>query len=253
MANKRKAYTESQRTILISQVGRVCPLCGEPLYNKKKRNTFNNYEIAHIYPLNPSLEEYLLLANEERLSDDPNDEDNVIPLCLNCHEKFDKLRTVEEYRRLVEIKKQIIAQSTQEQIWVNYHIEDEIQHIIDALYNDPSIEASSSITFDIKTIDEKLDETITSLSHRKIRNNVKEYYLFIKERFASLDQSGECISLTISSQIKTYYLKQKGTGHPQQIIFDNIVNWIYAKTKPKTRDAAEILASFFVQNCEVFE
>jgi len=57
----------------------------------------------------------------------------------------------------------------------------------------------------------------------------------------------------ISQQIKVFYLKQKRFGYDQQVIFENIVYWINSKTKPNSNDAAEILASFFIQNCEIFE
>ena len=57
----------------------------------------------------------------------------------------------------------------------------------------------------------------------------------------------------ISTQIKSFYLKQKILESSQQKIFNNIVDWIHNKTHPETNDAAEIIASFFVQNCEIFE
>jgi hypothetical protein len=41
-------------------------------------------------------------------------------------------------------------------------------------------------------------------------------------------------------------------GCDQQTIFENIVAWLNAKTHPEIPDATEILASFYVQNCEVF-
>ena len=61
----------------------------------------------HIYPLNPTIEETQLLKHEARLSTDVNDEDNVIPLCEICHGKFDKPRTVEEYRSLFKLKQEL--------------------------------------------------------------------------------------------------------------------------------------------------
>jgi hypothetical protein len=76
--------------------------------------------------------------------------------------------------------------------------------------------------------------------------------MFITTKLSELDNAEGDLSEMISLQVKAYYLKQKRMGLQQQAIFDNIVLWIHMKTKPKTNDAAEILASFFVQNCEVF-
>ncbi len=252
MSNLRKKYSDAQNVALLSQVSRVCPLCAEPLFYKKSSKSFKNYELAHIYPLNPTKEEELLLKHEERLSDDINDEDNIIPLCEICHGKFDKPRTIEEYRNLLSIKKKLIDRSGQEAIWKRYAIEDEISQIIDAIYDDPDLESDAEIDFTPTEVDEKLDSTISRPTKIKIKGNVQEYYIFIRKKFAELDSVNSDLSEMISLQIKTYYIKQKNTGIDQQAIFENIVSWIYAKTKPKTNDAAEIMASFFVQNCEVF-
>lgn len=252
MSNERIKYTPAQQTALVTQVDRVCPLCSDSLFYKKKSRTYKNYEIAHIYPLNPKPEEEKLLRNELRLSEDVNHENNVIPLCIDCHGKFDKPRTLEEYRNLFNIKKRLIAKSSQEEMWGRYNIEAELSLVIDALYNDPDPDIEAELEFTPKAVDEKLNSTLTRPTHRKIKSQVRDYYLFIKEKFSVLDQSEAELSETISLQVKAYYLKQKRLGLDQQDIYENIVAWINAKTKPKTADASEIIASFFIQNCEVF-
>lgn len=252
MSNLRKKYSDAQNVALLSQVNRVCPLCAEPLFYKKLGKSYKKYEIAHIYPLNPTPEEILLLENEERLSDDVNDENNVIPLCEICHGKFDKPRTVKEYRMLFEIKKGLIERSGQEAIWKRYAIEDEIGKIIEAIYDDPELDGEAEIEFIPSEVDEKLDSTISRPTKIKIKSNVREYFIFIRNKFTELDSAELDLSEIISLQIKTYYIKQKNMGLTQQAIFENIVAWIHTKTKPKTHDAAEIMASFFIQNCEIF-
>jgi len=252
MSNPRKKYSDAQNVALLSQVSRVCPICAEPLFYKKSSRSFKNYELAHIYPLNPTNEEQQLLQHEERLSDDVNDENNIIPLCEICHGKFDKPRTVDEYRTLFGLKKKLIDRCGQEAIWKRYTIEEEISQIIEAIYDDPELENNAEIDFTPREVDEKLDSTISRPTKVKIKGNVREYYIFISKKFSELDNVSSDFSEIISLQIKTYYLKQKSIGLDQQAIFENIVSWIYAKTKPKTNDAAEIMASFFIQNCEVF-
>lgn len=252
MSNLRKTYSDAQNIALLSQVNRVCPLCADVLFYKKGGRSYKKYEIAHIYPLNPTLEEQVLLEHEKRLSHDVNDENNVIPLCKDCHGKFDKPRTVSDYQKLFEIKRGLIERSGQESIWKRYAIEDEIGMIIEAIYDDPNLEEESEIEFIPNEIDEKLDSTISRPTKTKIKSNVREYFVFIKRKFSELDKAELDFSDIISLQIKTYYLKQKQMGLDQQAIFENIVAWIHAKTQPRTTDAAEILASFFIQNCEVF-
>ncbi len=212
MSNPRKKYSDAQNVALLSQVSRVCPLCAEPLFYKKGGKSFKNYEIAHIYPLNPSQEEKLLLKHEERLSDDVNDEDNVIPLCEICHGKFDKPRTVEEYRNIFSLKKRLIERSGQEAIWKKYTIENEISQIIEAIYDDPELENEAEIDFSPREVDEKLDSTISRPTKIKIKGNVREYFIFIRKQFTELDLVNPDLSEMISLQIKTYYIKQKKTG-----------------------------------------
>lgn len=253
MPNKRKKLSDAQQLMLIAQVDRVCPLDAEPLFYKKGKKSHKNYEIAHIYPLNPTAEEKELLQHEERLGDDLNDEDNLIPLCSLCHGKFDKPRTIDEYRELVSIKKRAIERSGQEELWKKHHIEETILEIVNAIYKDADKNIDTEITFTSMRVSDKLDDSITKPTQLKIKNNVKNYYTFVREKLALLDKSGNCTSEIISSQIKTFYLAQKRNGVGQQAIFDNIVNWLKVKTKSETREPAEIIASFFVQNCEVFE
>ncbi len=219
----------------------------------KAQKSYKNYEIAHIYPLNPTLEEHILLKKEERLGDDVNHEDNLIPLCKLCHGKFDKPRTVEEYRKLVAIKKRAIERGRQKELWKEYHIEEDILKIVEAIYSEADEDVEVEIIFTSMKVNEKLNDSISKPTQRKIKNNVKDYYTFIREKLALLDKAGDCTSEIISSQIKTFYLVQKRKGVTQQVAFDNIVDWLNAKTKSETIDAAEIVVSFFIQNCEVFE
>jgi len=252
--SKRKQYGEAQNVALTTQVGSACPLCDKPLFYKKNGKSYKSYDIAHIYPLKPTQAEIDLLKNEERLGEDVNDEDNLIPLCKGCHGKFDKPRTVEEYRQLVDLKKHYIARSGLEALRSEYHIETDIRAVVEALYEETFVEPSHiEIGFEPSTVDQKVDDTISKPTVRKIKNNVGDYYTLIKTHFSEIDKSQPNFSEMVSLQVKTYFLKQQGLGYDKQAIFDNLVSWVNAKTKPKSIDAAEILVSFFVQNCEVFQ
>ena len=252
MANKRDSYSDAQQIALISQVNRVCPLCAQSLFYKKGKKTFKNYQLAHIYPLNPTDEEFELLKDEKKLSEDVNDENNIVPLCKDCHGKFDNPRTVDEYRKLYKIKEKLIKRTAQEEMWKEYNIESEITKVIKALYISSNTDVNSEIEFDPKAVDEKLNDSINQLTKRKIKNHVSDYYIFIRDTFAELDQNDVDLSDTISLQVKAYYLKQNRMNLSQQEIYENIILWLNAKSKLDPSDATEIVASFFVQNCEVF-
>lgn len=87
----------------------------------------------------------------------------------------------------------------------------------------------------------------------KIKHNVADYYQYVRTRFEDMERETPNLSELVSVQVKVFYVRQKTLGLSQHLIFANVVNWIVAKTRPETMEAAEIVASYFVQNCEVFE
>ncbi len=230
----------------------MCPLCGTSLMYKKNQRRYKHYEIAHIYPLNPTTTERELLAHEEKLSSDPDHLDNLIPLCVGCHKKFDKPRTVEEYRELVGIKKALIVDALQKDEWGVSSLQDDVITILNDLMNLSSDEVHS-LSYDPKEIDKKLNHEIKEVTKTKIKFHVSQYYNFIYEKIALIDKRKSGISDVIFSEVRSFYAKQKLSGATQQKIYEHVVGWIISKTHPEVNDAAEILAAFFIQNCEVFE
>src|SRR5262245_18972607 len=133
MTSERRPYTAAEELSLTTQVAGNCPLCGVPLFHKKKGRSYKAYELAHIYPLNPTAEEALVLAGVERLSTDVNHPDNIIPLCTACHTRFDKPRSVEEYNELSAKKRFLIARAAQPALYPVFPIEDEIARVFERL------------------------------------------------------------------------------------------------------------------------
>lgn len=253
MSNKRKSFSIAQNIALVTQVNRICPLCDTPLFYMKNGKSYKKYEIAHIYPLNPKSDEIQLLKDEERLSENLNHEDNLITLCGICHDKLDKPRTLEEYKHLIKIKKSLIKISEQHDLWQQYKIDDDISKVIESLYTEDIPNVGCDIDFIPKKVDRKLNDSISKPTKRQIKYHVADYYILIKNKFKSIDEIHPGSANLISTQIKSFYLEQNRLKLSQQDIFANIVDWIHTKTHPETNDAAEIIASFFIQNCEIFE
>lgn len=251
----REAFTENEKLILFSEVEGMCPLCPNSLMYEKNNQNRKNFEIAHIYPLNPKKEELELLKNEEKLSSDPNDLKNLICLCVTCHTKYDKPRTLEEYKELVSIKKSLLRQTKDKLLWSDTKIENDINEIIRILATE-EIELSNEdiLKYDPKEIDRKVNDTITLLTKRKIHRNVQDYFQIIKAKFIELDKVTPLTTETISSQIKTHFLLlcKEHKDINQKIIFDALVSWLSKRTKQDNNEASEIIISYFIQNCEVF-
>ncbi|MCT8282445.1 ABC-three component system protein [Xanthomonas translucens] len=236
------------------QVGSACPKCWTPLFYEKEGKQYRAYEIAHIYPLNPTEVEANVLANEPRLSEDVNHPDNLVPLCERCHGIFDKPRTASEYRELYELKQKLIRAAAQIEIRAKYPLEEAIGKVVVALHGyDAHLTHPTNLSYSPISVDRKLGDSIPPIVRRKIKLNVSDYFQFIKQKFLELEEDDPNCSDLICSQVKSYYLQQKTLNIPKQEIYSNIVDWFHKKAGSETIEAAEIVASFFVQNCEVFE
>lgn len=253
MTNQRRKYTPAEELDLTTQVNGHCPICDAKLFYKKKGKSYKAYELAHIYPLNPTPEEVSVLSNEGLLHSDVNHPDNIIPLCKPCHTKYDKPRTVEEYKSLVALKKAILKEAQQRELQSQYPLEVDIKKVIEGLYTDDQPFESEDLEYDPKELATKLDDSMSTPTRRKIRHNVVDYFGYIRSELLELEKASPTISELIATQVKAFYLQQESLGLSQQDIFSNIVAWLQMRTKPETLEAAEIVASYFIQNCEVFE
>lgn len=250
--NSRQSFSRALEVALCTQVSEACPNCGKPLFKKKGKAVHKEYEIAHIYPLNPTLDEVELLKDQERLSAEPNHEHNLIPLCFTCHNIFDNPKTIDGYQELMGKKRELIKQSDLLEIFQQYHIEEDIIRVINSLLDD-NVEFGEPTIFEAKTVDSKLDNSIKPLTKRKIKSDVSSYYLFVRDRFAEMEKLTPMKAVLIAQQVKCFYVKQKSMSLSQQEIFQNTVDWIHLKFKPSSEEAAKVIAAFYVQNCELFE
>lgn len=250
MSNYRKDYTSNEQLLLYSQVEGICPICTKPLWYEKSGQIYKKYQIAHIYPLNPSLKEIDLLKDEKRLNSDVNSLDNVIPLCYDCHVKFDKPRTVEDYQMLYKIKESLILKSKIISSYSLFNIEDEIRVVLHKLNLDNG--ELAKLEYSALKVEQKADNSLPLLLKRQIKNDVTEYFLFIQNIFAEIDKDTPDKFNTLAMQIKSFYFKCKQSTKNQEEIYQNIVEWIHNKTGRYSLRACEIITSFFIQDCEVF-
>ncbi len=254
MTNKRRDYSDAEIAALLSQVSSRCPLCDDPLFYRKKQRQYKGYELAHIYPLNPRPEEVVELTTSPKLSADVNDPDNIIPLCVDCHGKFDKPRTAGEYLDLYQIKFDALQQERQRSLASQYPLELQIAAIVAHLHSAAVEEAGeAALAFTPKAVDDKLDATMPPPTKRKVRNAVEDYFRHVQAAFLELERSDPGCSELIFVQVKSFYFMQKRQSLSQAQVFANLVAWIRSRAKAQTLESAEAVASFFIQNCEVFE
>lgn len=254
MALDRRSYTTAEELALTTQVEGCCPLCGTALFYKKKGRTYRYYELAHIFPLNPKPVEEEELKDAELLSDDRNDLENQIPLCTGCHTRFDKPRTRAEYDDLCRIKRGLIERERQRALMREYPIEEGIHKIVAALGSSTFEEAGDdTLSLDPQSVEAKCRSAMPEIIIRKIKRNVTDYYPQVQREFRALEQESPNKSQLIYSQVRTFYLKQKDLGLPKTEIYQNVVAWFQNAARTDMIEAPEVIAAFFVQNCEVLD
>jgi len=248
--NKRKQYTENQYILLYNEVDGLCPICSSPLMYEKASKLYRRVNLAHIYPHSPTKIEKELLSDVEQLSDNLEDIKNIIWLCPNCHEHFDKPRTLEGYNNLLNIKKRILQERDIKDTFYDYKIEDDIKKILNILTND-DVSNYTELNYNPKVIDNKLNSTIIPLTKKRIHQHVSEYFHIIKQELQNLDAINPNKATKIATQIKSFYLEVAEKTSTQETVYNEIIKWLHSKTNIN-KDASEIVISYFIQNCEVF-
>ena len=250
MSGRRK-FSPNEEMILFNEVNGRCPHCSVSLMHKKNKNNIKVFESAHIYPANPTPLEIQILAEVPRLSSDANDLKNIIAVCSNCHTKFDKKRIVAEYMEWYNLKKRIMMDFKMKSSFSSLNIEESIMFVIEKLCETDFGDEIEKLSLQALTIDEKTDDSLSNLLKRKIRNNVVEYFNFIRDIFSDIDKASPKKSETIATQIKLVYLHFLETTNNQNQIYEVLVSWLEEKTR-QDKTTCEIIIDYFIQNCEVF-
>ncbi len=252
MEDKRKSFTDNEKLLLFNEVDGYCPLCNEKLTYFKNGKIYKLFEIAHIYPLNPTSEEKEELKESPRLDSDVNSLNNVLAVCPKCHTKFDNPRTKEEYMLWYELKKKLILEENLRDNYSFFNLEEEIKEILSKLDNDQLELQETPLSYNSLKIEEKTNDTLPSHVKRTIKHDVVDYFDYIKEIFIELDKVTPNKFAILAMQIKSFYLKCSQETSNQYEIFQILVDWMNKKTDSVSPKACEIVVSYFIQDCEVF-
>ncbi|EPR6548928.1 HNH endonuclease, partial [Yersinia enterocolitica] len=165
----RSDVNDTLKMSLLCEVQGFCPLCRRSLVVKRGPKVVRVFDVAHIYPLNPSVADKKLLENEELLSLNIDSEDNFIALCKECHKIYDTKKTVDEYRNLVSIKKAINKMKILSQTWDKQTLHKDIAKVsehISKLNNDDILK--TELSFEALMLSEKNDNSLGVINEVKI-------------------------------------------------------------------------------------
>ena len=247
--DNRKKPTPNQDQLFFAEVGGLCPLCGKSLMILGKNKYVKQYQIAHIYPCNPTTKDLSVLAGIEPPTD-TEEYSNKIALCISCHQTYDDDKTLDRYTALRRKKDRLMARDSIRNVIGDYPLEDDISDILTKLLllDDSGIEPIELSVTALKVKAKVEDEY--ALLRRNIEENVTKYYAVVQKMLKEL---GTDRFDNIAIQIKSFYKKCDSLSNDKEVIFDQIVEWVKLKSGNDNRIASEIVVSFFVQNCEVFD
>lgn len=247
---ERKAPTEADQQLYLKEVSFICPLCGKDLRNRKQQKNNKLYEIAHIFPNSPTEEQYEVLGSLQRLGDNSESFENKIALCKDCHAQQDYHTTQEDYLNLLQKKLGFLQSTALHDATLTLGLELEVSNIIAKIHSLREDELAQ-LNYAPVELSKKFSATELLLKNR-INMYVTSYYPYIRDCFKALEGIDGFRLDALSLQIKCCFTKMEAISNNKDAIFDQLVNWIMAKTCSTSRAACEAVVSFFVQNCEVF-
>ncbi|WP_318004274.1 ABC-three component system protein [Faecalibacillus intestinalis] len=247
---KRANVTDADIRLHLKEVNFHCPICGKDLQSRNQKKRVKLFEIAHIYPNSPTIEQYMELKGLERLGDNSESFDNKIALCKDCHSMQDFHTTKEDYLVLLNKKKNYLEVCALKEVTAAIGIEKSIEIIIDAIVNDYIDDSDfSALNYDVVSIDCKFENSDRLLA-AKVRGYVVSYYVFIRNKFQ--EHSDKCNFNRFSRKVKNCFEDLNEETESKIKIFNALVDWLNNQTSNKSREACEAVISFYVQECEVF-
>lgn len=239
---------------LLNEVNQECPLCRTPLVEVRSKKPFFRYSISKIFPEGLSLALSIDFNKVHKEPIDLNDKNNLICLCDKCASDYLYSPDTSTYDKLYRYKWQSLETNDLKKTTSRYHIEVEIIQILDNIkdadYDSDSFKILRMIP--VKITNKILPDNQILL--KTIRDDVDSYFYFIKDHLATIDDFKHSFK-QIALEVKTCYLSIAKKIADQDEAYNALVQWILdtQRLPISYKLAAQIVISFFVQNCEVFD
>jgi hypothetical protein len=232
---------------LLMEAGGVCPLCRKSLIGEKDADdAVSLYRVVSVYP-----------KNADQLGDavvtpiNLTARDNCAVLCLDHANAYETNTTRNDYLRLRAAKETLrrnyLAQDTTDRMFLEGQIAVVIRRIAAAGVSDLTEELSMNA---LCIADKITNDNVPLIT--KTKSYAVSYYNFIKAVFSGLEREGKLSFDDVAQDVQSCYKKLLSRNLTQGEIFTQITNWFKGKANSNDDLACEIIAAFFVQNCEVF-
>lgn len=215
---------------LFLEANGICPWCCSPLIIDSTNNSSFNYKVFKIS------------------SNSPINYDHLIALCNKCFKKFYLGESKENLEKLCNLKKDMLKEYNSRITLNEEKIEHEIRNLLASII-DVELETLVPLKMIPTTIKNKLGDCYRL--YMKVQSYAVDYYQYVADTLKDLHSEGKINSELFQHKVKTCFLKLKGS-HSKEQIFAALVQWLIDQTR-KDRYACEIVISYFVQHCEVYD
>lgn len=242
---------EEEDLYLLSEAHHTCPDCGNQLIRSKNNISYKEYEIVRIYPTNLTKEQTASFSKISKPSKNLEANENKIPLCLICANKYTTNPTPEECQNLLNKKGLLVRNFKAIEITQSVNLEEQIETVLRQI---AKVDMSSDVEqLNFKAL--KVRSKITSDNFPliiKTEGYVLGYFNFIKSTFAQLQREGILDFDEIAMAVKLCYVRLSKQGLSQEEVCNHLTDWFKHTANTTFISACEVIVAFFVQNCEVF-
>ena len=221
---------------LLAETGNRCPYdgCYKSLHIETAGRSAFLYHAVQINPKQPR-----------------DNRDNLIALCQDCSNQYRFDLTIEKIERLEDIKLQISSLYEARETFSRERVVEGVEKVIRKISNIP-LDRVAELNYKPTEVVKKMDKTDPSL-FLKIHGLVSGYYPDVKELFQQIEMEGQLDFEKFCYQIKFKYKELADqAGLSQAQIFKVLVDWLASETNEE-ETWCEVVISYFVQKCEVFD
>ncbi|EKB53608.1 ABC-three component system protein [Falseniella ignava] len=233
-----RSNTENRETVptsdyyLLSECDSSCPTCGKRLTENIRNNSIKKYDVIQFDFLDP--------------------QNDKLCLCRDCADIYVGELSEEEQQEIIDIKEELIKNKQIKEVSNSVKLEKDILEVINNLSSIDLSSIHTDLTLNAVELKKKIHPENYMLIF-DINTKVTSYYNTVRNIFSNLEGEGIIVFEKIASQVKLYYLNLEEENIDQSQIYEEVTDWIHNSSGGNSnRLACQIIAAFFVQNCEVF-
>lgn len=241
---------DSDDVPLLAEADYECPISHKKLVETIKGKPVKRYRITTIFPAGLDKAEVDAFSAVRKAPARLDVPENLIALHEAEAERYLMRPTVDEYKKLCAVK-EMISRRYKARISVDaVELEENIRIVLDALSCLQDEADLSDMEYEALHVEEKFSSENFILKN-EAQMQVVAYYRYIESVFA---ESVDDFDL-ITNEIRVSSKKLENAGLSQGEVIEHLSEWIRNKAglDESSKTACNIVVSFFIQNCAVFD